>query len=108
MTSMRPPQDTAPQVSLLSPIGRVEPVDAGLQRALAAVARGGRAGREDLHEAVCRYARQARQREQGAREAAAWLCAYVKGPLAALPLALRREIEHQIAWWVAQEYHRDD
>ena len=108
MTSMRPPQDTAPQVSLVPTVGRPDLVDAGLQRALAAMARGGRSGRDDLHEAVCRYARQARAREVGARDAATWLCAYVRAPLASLPIVARREIEHQIAWWVAQEYHRDD
>jgi hypothetical protein len=108
MTSMRPPQDTAPQVSLAPPVGRPDLVDAGLHRALAAVARGGRAGTDDLHEAVCRYARQARARDLGARDAATWLCSYVRAPLATLPIVARREIEHQIAWWVAQEYHRDD
>ena len=108
MTTMRPPQDTAPQVSLYPPVGRSDLVDAGLHRALAAVARGGRAGTDDLHEGVCRFARQARARELGARDAAAWLCSYARAPLASLPIGARREVEHQIAWWVAQEYHRDD
>ena len=107
MTTMRPTQDTAPQVSLYPPVGRSDLLDAGLHRALAAVARGGRAG-ADLHEAVCRYARQARTRELGARDAAASLCSFARAPLASLPIAARREVEHQIAWWVAQEYHRDD
>ena len=108
MTTMRPPQETASHVSLVPSLGRPELVDAGLQRALAAVGHAGRAHTDELHDAVCRYARQARQRDVGAREAATQLCAYARTPLAPLPAVMRREVEHQMAWWVAQEYHRDD
>ena len=108
MTTMRPTQETAAHVGFSPPATRPELVEPGLQRALAAVAHGGRAGRDELHEAVCRYTRQARVREVGAREAASSLCAHARASLAALPITVRREVEHQMAWWVAQEYHRDD
>lgn len=107
MATMRTPQGTAPELAMVPPALRPELMDAGLQRALAAVAHGARPG-EDLRSAVGRCARQARQRDVGAREVAAQLVAQSRAPLSGLPIGIRREVEHQIGWWVAQEYHRDD
>ena len=61
-----------------------------------------------LHDAVCRLARAARARQVPSQEVVESIARRMRAIVTGLPSRLRVEFDRQLAWWVAQEYHRDD
>ena len=61
-----------------------------------------------LHDAVCRLARTARARQVPSQEVVESIGRRMRAFVTAVPSRVSIEFDRQLAWWVAQEYHRDD
>lgn len=92
----------------LSVSPRVELLDLQLVSAIRAAAAAGTATSSTLHDAVCRVARDARRHDAPTEQVVSAITRRAHPYFASLPAFARYEFERQVAWWVAQEYHRDD
>ena len=87
---------------------RVELLDLQLVSAIRAAATATTASSSALHDAVCRVARDARRNEVPSEQVVSAITRRAHPYFASRPAFARYEFERQVAWWVAQEYHRDD
>ena len=87
---------------------RLDTTDLQLAGAIRAAVSAGTVVTDALHDAVCRFVRAQRRYEIASADVVNAIVQRARPYLGKLPAFARKEFERQIAWWVAQEYHRDD
>ena len=103
-----PTQRMQPDLPFSTPTAPADPTDLAFLVALRAAVQAGTPTTSALHDAVCRLARAARARQVPSQEIVDAIARRLRSVVVGLPARLHVEFERQLAWWVAQEYHRDD
>ena len=101
-------QRMQPELPFSTPSAPIDPVEHTFLVALRAAVKAGTPTTSALHDAVCRLARSARAREVPVSDVVDAITRRVRSIVVGLPTRLYVEFDRQLAWWVAQEYHRDD